>query len=76
MSFSCFQYEGPVELPMGSALLPATQTVRCLQELHPFFSVLSATGGHAVSGAADTPQALTELERAIEMDFLEPMPTR
>ncbi|XP_034245297.1 protein dopey-1 homolog isoform X2 [Thrips palmi] len=70
------KYEGPVELPIGSALLPATQTVRCLQELHPFFSILSATGGHAVSGAADTPQALTELERAIEMDFLEPMPTR
>lgn len=50
--------------------------VRCLQELHPFFSILSSTGGHAVSGIADTPQAFADLEKAIEMDFLEPMPTR
>ncbi|KAK3917430.1 Protein dopey-1-like protein [Frankliniella fusca] len=69
------KYEGPVELPVGSVLLPATQMVHCLQELHPFFSILSATGGHAVSGTAE-PQVLSNLEKAIEMDFLEPMPSR
>lgn len=70
------KYEGPVELPVGSVLLPATQMVRCLQELHPFFSILSATGGHAISNASDTPEAMSVLDKAIELDFLEPMPAR
>lgn len=65
-----------MELPIGSALLPSTQMVRCLQELHPFFSIVSSTGGRAISGSVGTLPAFEDLEKEIELDFLEPMPSR
>jgi len=52
-------------------LLPTGSTARSLQDLHPFFSALSTGEPHPSLNSS-----ISQLEQELELDFLEPIPSR
>lgn len=67
LTIFCFQFGGPPdEIP--TPLLPPGGNIRTLRDLHPFFTAMSSGKFSAMS--------LAELETNVELDFLEPLPSR
>lgn len=64
------QYGGTIET-YPDTLLPTGSTARSLQDLHPFFSALSTGEPHPSLNST-----ISQLEQELELDFLEPIPSR
>lgn len=67
---SISQYGCPIET-YPDILLPTGSTARSLQDLHPFFSALSTGEPHPSLNST-----ISQLEQELELDFLEPIPSR
>ncbi|XP_008187338.1 protein dopey-1 homolog isoform X1 [Acyrthosiphon pisum] len=64
------KYGSPIEA-YPDTLLPTGSTARSLQDLHPFFSALSTGEPHP-----SLDSSISQLEQELELDFLEPIPSR
>ncbi|XP_050425290.1 protein dopey-1 homolog isoform X2 [Adelges cooleyi] len=64
------KYGSPIEA-YPDTLLPTGSSARSLQDLHPFFSALSTGEPHPSLNST-----ISQLEHELELDFLEPIPSR